>query len=112
MWTRFEEYFADYYTAGAPLTAGTVGGTVATIPASPSGPSSGGSSPAATPPLVDQSTIPVAANTPLNGSDVVYAQTSGSQKAGNPTHQWQWWVGTALLALAAVLFYQTVRRKD
>ncbi|WP_194861225.1 HtaA domain-containing protein [Dietzia sp. SYD-A1] len=108
----FEEYFADYYTAGAPLTAGTVGGTVATIPASPSGPSSGGSSPAATPPLVDQSTIPVAANTPLNGSDVVYAQTSGSQKAGNPTHQWQWWVGTALLALAAVLFYQTVRRKD
>ncbi|EYT56956.1 hypothetical protein H483_0116365 [Dietzia sp. UCD-THP] len=108
----FEEYFADYYTAGAPITAGTVGGAVASIPASSSGPSSGGSSPAAPATVADQSTIPVAANAPLYGSDVVYAQTSGSQKAGDPTHQWQWWVGAALLALAAVLFYQTVRRKD
>ncbi|MBB1031591.1 hypothetical protein G6027_11970 [Dietzia sp. SLG310A2-38A2] len=110
----FEEHFEEYYASGSPVTAGTVGGTVASIPAPPSSPSPGGSAPAPAAPaaFADHSTIPVAANSPLHGADVVYSQTSASQKAGNPTHQWQWWVGTALLALAAVLFYQTVRRKD
>ncbi|MFN3340718.1 MAG: hypothetical protein ACK40Z_13550 [Dietzia sp.] len=112
----FEVYHEEYYTSGAPITAGTVAGTLASIPASSSGGASTGGSPAALPSspaqYADQGTVPVAANSPLHGSDVVYAQTSASQKAGNPTHQWQWWVGAALLALAAVLFYQTVRRKD
>ncbi|MDX2356839.1 hypothetical protein [Dietzia sp. PP-33] len=115
----FGQHHAESYTAGAPMTAGTVGGTVASIPAMSTGTAPGGSSPGgsgsgapAPAPLSDQSTIPVAANAPLQGSDVVYAQTSASREAGNPTHQWQWWVGAALLALAAVLFYQTVRRKD
>ncbi|AWH94778.1 hypothetical protein [Dietzia psychralcaliphila] len=112
----FEGYHEEYYTAGGPVTAGTVAGTLASIPASSSGGASPGGSPSASPSSpssdADQGTVPVAANAPLYGSDVVYAQTSASQKAGNPTHQWQWWVGAALLALAAVLFYQTVRRKD
>lgn len=108
----FEEYFEEYYTSTSPMTAGTVGGTLASIPASSASPSTGGPAPAASTALADQATIPVAANSPLHGADVVYAQTSASQKAGDPTHQWQWWVGTAVLALAAVLFYQTVRRKD
>ncbi|MFN3602492.1 MAG: hypothetical protein ACK4UY_14010 [Dietzia sp.] len=112
----FEGYYEENYSSGAPITAGTVAGTLASIPASASGGASAGGSPAASPPspatFADQGTVPAAANAPLYGSDVVYAQTSASQKDGNPTHQWQWWVGAALLALAAVLFYQIVRRKD
>ncbi|MDV8001040.1 hypothetical protein [Rhodococcus sp. IEGM 1408] len=110
----FEEYFEEYYTTSVPMTAGTVGAAVASMPAASGGsPTPGSAGPAPAPaPSSDPSTIPVAANSPLYGSDVVYAQTSASQKAGDPTHQWQWWVGAALLALAAMLFYQTVRRKD
>ena len=109
-----EEYFET-----VPMTAGTVGAAVASVPSSSGSGSAGGASrgagsaaPSDPASHTDQSTIPVAANSPLYGSDVVYAQTSASQKAGDPTHQWQWWVGAALLALAALLFYQTVRRKD
>lgn len=112
----FDGYFEEYITTTSPVTAGTVGGTVASIPAASSGGSSGpastpsASTPSAAAPVTDQITAPVAATLPL--TDVVYAQTSASREAGTPTHQWQWWVGAALLALAAVLFYQTVRRKD
>lgn len=112
------DYVEEYFDT-VQLTAGTVGAAVASAPANtvsrPSGGTSGnaGSTASSEPASYsDQSTIPVAANSPLYGSDVVYAQTSASQKAGDPTHQWQWWVGAALLALAAMLFYQTVRRKD
>lgn len=111
---HMEEYFETVQ-----VTAGTVGAAVASAPASSGSGSSGGASggagstaPSGPASSVDQSTIPIAANSPLYGSDVVYAQTSASQRAGDPTHQWQWWVGAALLALAAMLFYQTVRRKD
>ncbi|AWH91491.1 HtaA domain-containing protein [Dietzia lutea] len=112
----FGQYHEEYYTSTSAMTAGTVGGTVAAIPAStPAGsPGSVAAAPAsgsdAASPLSEQTTMPVAANLPL--TDVVYAQTSASLKAGNPLAQWQWWVGAALLALAAVLFSQTVRRKD
>lgn len=60
----------------------------------------------------DQATVQMAATSPLYGSDVVYAQTSASSEAGSSSGQWQWWVGAALLAIAAVLFFQAVRRKD
>lgn len=108
---EFAEEYEEYYAAGAPMTAGTVGATLATITA----PSGGGSSaPAPAAPASNfaapQAAAPVASNLPL--SEVAYAQTSASSETGNPTHQWQWWVGAALLALAAGLFYQTVRRKD
>lgn len=104
----FEEHYEEYYTSTTPMTAGTVAGTVASIAASSSGGS--GSRALESSPASAQVATPVAADLPL--TDVVYAHTSASSEAGNPTHQWQWWVGSALLALAAVLFYQTVRRRD
>lgn len=110
----FEGYFEEYYTTTSAMTAGTVGAAVASIPASApvsaSGSSSAAPSAPAAAPVSDQTTMPVAANLPL--TDVVYAQTSASSETGNPTHQWQWWVGAALLAIAAALVVQTVRRKD
>lgn len=109
---EFSLQYEKYYGAGTPMTAGTVGAAAASAPSTSSGGSSANGSPAAPAPVpvTDQATTPVAADMPL--SEVVYSQTSASREAGNPTHQWQWWVGAALLALAAVLFYQTVRRKD
>lgn len=106
---EFAEQYEEFYAADAPMTAGTVGATLATI----SNPSPSGSAAPAAPasaPAALQTAAPVASNLPL--SEVAYAQTSASSETGNPTHQWQWWVGAALLALAAGLFYQTVRRKD
>lgn len=110
---EFAAQYEEYYDAGVPMTAGTVGATLATItipasgsaPAAPAAPATPASSPAA-----PQAAAPVASNLPL--TEVAYAQTSGSSETGNPAAQWQWWVGGALLALAAGLFYQTVRRKD
>lgn len=103
-----DEYVAEYFV-DTPVTAGTVGAAVASAPASPG---SSASTPATPSTLADQAMVPVAASSPLNGSDAVYAHTSASQKAGSLAHQWQWWAGAVLLALAAMLFYQTVRRKD
>lgn len=108
----FAEQYEEFYTVSTPMTAGTVGATLATItiPAA-----AGSAAPAAAPAPASGSAAapsgaPIASNLPL--SEVAYAQTSASQETGNPIHQWQWWIGFALLALAAGLFYQTVRRKD
>lgn len=107
---QFEEHFEEVYSHSAPITAGTVGATVSSIPAtSSSGDSGGGNAPASSP-AAPQAATPVAANPPL--TEVAYARTSGSSETGNLAARWQWWVGGALLALAAGLFYQTVRRKD
>ncbi len=107
----FEEYYEEYYSAGAPITAGTVAATVASIPASTS---RSAAAPASAPAAhsADQVTMQMAATSPLYGSDVVYAQTSASSEAGSSSGQWQWWVGAALLAIAAMLFFQTVRRNN
>ena len=108
---EFEGYYEEYYTAGAPITAGTVAATVGSIPASPSRSSAAPASPPANN-SADQATVQMAATSPVYGADVVYAQTSASSEAGSSSSQWQWWVGVALLAIAAMLFFQTVRRKD
>lgn len=108
---QFAGYFEEVYAPGAPITAGTVGSALASIPAS-----SGAAASVGVPGTASQTTVTdqgavQLASAPLD-ADVVYAQTSASSKAGDPALQWQWGVGMALLALAAALFYQTVRRKD
>lgn len=107
---EFAYEYEEYYSAGTPMTAGTVGA----VAANSSGGSAGGSTPAAASAaptsVADPGTMPVAANLPL--TDVVYSNTSASSDAGNTLPQWQWWVGGVLLALAAGLFYQAVLRKD
>jgi len=108
---EFARQYGENYSAGDPMTTGTVGATLATAAVSPAGGPSAAAAPAPAPgTAASPSAAPVAAHPPL--SEVAYAQTSASSETGNPTHQWQWWVGAALLAIAAVLFVQTVRRKD
>lgn len=102
----------EYVSSGAPVTAGTVGAAVASAPAKSRGSSSGTVSPPEPGPAVtDQATVPVSASSPLTPG-VIYAQTSASQEAGDLARQWPWWMGGALLALAAALFSLTVRRRD
>lgn len=109
---EFAHEYEEYYSADAPMTAGTVGAVAASSPATSRGGSSGNTSPVApaSAPASSQSTLPVAANLPL--TEVVYSNTSASSVAGNFLPQWQWWVGGVLLALAAGLLCQTVLRKD
>ncbi|GLB64660.1 hypothetical protein NCCP2495_25390 [Dietzia sp. NCCP-2495] len=107
---EFAYAYEEYYSAGTPMTAGTVGA----VAANSSGGSAGASSPApsssAPASVADPGTTPVAATLPL--TDVVYSNASASPEAGNTLPQWQWWVGGILLALAAGLFYPAVLRKD
>ncbi len=116
----------DVLPASGPVNAGTVGYAVTTA-TSPTSGGSGGSSAGATssgdsstsgssggnaaPAIntVADNSYPLASERAAAG-EVYYAHAS-ADSAVAPFTQWQWWLGGALLAIAAGLTYLTVRGK-
>lgn len=107
---EFSAQFEEQYSSGTPVTAGTVGGTVATAPASSGGMAQGGAAAAPAPAqAAGVPTLPVAANLPL--TEVVYSQSASGSDTGS-SFQWQWLVGLALLAASGGLGYLLFLRKS
>lgn len=125
--TTASEDSDDYVLpASGPVNAGTVGYAVTTATSPTSGgnsgtsggsPSSGGqsnsgssgnSAPAAST-MADNSS-PLAAAGQAEGGEVYYADIA-SKSSATSLLQWQWWVGGALLAIAAGLIYMAARKK-
>ena len=97
-------------TATSPTSGGSGGssaGATSSGDSSTSGSSGGNAAPAIN--TVADNSYPLASERAAAG-EVYYAHAS-ADSAVAPFTQWQWWLGGALLAIAAGLTYLTVRGK-